>query len=78
MWSAPVCDKFFINDSTPTSTFPAIDAIERANWMFLGYMVDDFVNVLAQYPKLGKMVRPGTSSKRPPRHQPNSATSFME
>lgn len=55
LWHAPVFDKFYINeDATPTAT-ASFDLVERSNWLFFGYMVDDLLNVLVQYPRLGKM-----------------------
>jgi hypothetical protein len=55
LWDSPVHDKFYINESTSEDVSKGIDLIERANWLFFGYMVDDLVNVLARYPKLGKI-----------------------
>ena len=48
LWDCPVHDKFYINQSTSEAVFGNIDHIERANWLFFGYMVDDLANVLAQ------------------------------
>ena len=53
LWDVPAHDKFYVNDTM--TDFSTIDLIERANWLFFGYMMDDLVHVLVQYPKLGKM-----------------------
>ena len=53
LWDVPAHDKFYVNDTM--TDFSTIDLIERANWLFFGYMMDDLVHVLIQYPKLGKM-----------------------
>ena len=55
LWDCPLHDKFFINDATPPQTLKIVDVIERTNWVFFGYMMDDLAHVLARYPKLGKM-----------------------
>ncbi len=55
LWDCPLHDKFFINDATPPQTLKIVDVIERTNWVFFGYMIDDLAHVLARYPKLGKM-----------------------
>ena len=56
LWDSPVYDKFYINEGTSAHDLSnGVNLIERSNWLFFGYMVDDLVNVLAQYPKLGKM-----------------------
>ena len=55
LWDAPTPDKFYISENTASRSAAGVDLIERSNWLFFGYMVDDLVNVLAYYPKLGKM-----------------------
>ena len=53
LWNAPTYDKFYVNEFT--TDFAVVDLIERTNWLFFGYMMDDLAHVLVQYPKLGKM-----------------------
>ena len=53
LWDAPSFDKFYVNELTKDSD--VINLIERTNWLFFGYMMDDLVHVLWQYPRLGKM-----------------------
>ena len=53
LWNAPSYDKFYVNEST--KDFDVIDLIERTNWLFFGYMMDDLAHVLMRYPALGKM-----------------------
>ena len=40
----PHNDKFYVNEST--KDFDVIDLIERTNWLFFGYMMDDLAHVL--------------------------------
>jgi len=52
LWPTPEADKFYVNDGM--KDLSTIDLIERTNWLFFGYMMDDLFHVLAQYPNLGK------------------------
>jgi hypothetical protein len=53
LWNAPTHDKFYVNENTVN--FGIINLIERTNWLFFGYMMDDLAWVLLMYPKLGKL-----------------------
>jgi hypothetical protein len=53
LWNAPSYDKFYVHEST--KDLDVIDLIERTNWLFFGYMMDDLAHVLLRYPQLGKM-----------------------
>ena len=52
LWASPLHDKFFINDATPPETLKIVDVIERTNWVFFGYMMDDLAHVLMRRPRI--------------------------